>query len=164
MRLAEEITAHRLWCLSDLSEYNPACSFPAFGESEVGGSLKDEKIMNTPSTPPPPPPLAFIDFDASCCVAATFSQLFRYLQSKQLDFLARNYHALRVKHSITPSFAEDTGFDASRAAAAHAEVARSKLKAEATSSDPEAEGDECAFGARVDLGKGRRGWGRYWLV
>ncbi|CAM9118714.1 unnamed protein product [Sphacelaria rigidula] len=63
----------------------------------------------------------------------------KYLQPKQLDFIARNYHALRVKHSITPSFAEDTGFDVSRAAAAHAEVARSKLKYEAAFSHPGAE-------------------------
>lgn len=55
-----------------------------------------------------------------------------------------------MKHSITPSFAEDTGFDVSRAAAAHAEVARSKLKDEAAFSHPGAEGEECT-GVHMDV-------------
>lgn len=52
----------------------------------------------------------------------------RYLHSKQLDFLARNYHALRVKHSIKPSFESETGFDVSRAKTAHTEIESAKAK------------------------------------
>lgn len=52
----------------------------------------------------------------------------RYLSSKQLGFLAQNYHALRHKHGITPTFVNDAGFDPSRAVAAHAAIVEATSK------------------------------------
>lgn len=50
----------------------------------------------------------------------------RYLSAKQLGFLAQNHHALRHKHGITPSFAEDSGFNCRPAIEAHASVESAK--------------------------------------
>lgn len=54
----------------------------------------------------------------------------RYLSAKQLGFLAQNYHALRHKHRVTPSFAADTGFDTRRASLAHAGIAAAQERAD----------------------------------
>lgn len=66
-------------------------------------------------------------------VPRTFSLLVsvnRYLSSEQLGFLAQNYHALRQKHGISPSFMADTGFDTKRASLAHADIAAAQKRAE----------------------------------
>lgn len=94
----------------------------------------------------------------------------RYLTSKQLGFLAQNYQALRHKHGITKSFKARTGFDTTRASAAHGVIAAVQERFdEAASSGKRGRGgvfvvgEEILAKRRVVL-KGGDNWGQAKLL
>ena len=114
----------------------------------------------------------------SCaCLTPSLSRCFsvpeRYLSSKQLGFLAQNYHALRHKHGISPSFLTDTGFDTKRASVAHAGIATAQKladKAAAAGADGGADGGlafvagERLLAKRRVVLKGDESWGQAELL
>lgn len=114
-------------------------------------------------------------FIFSYSLPPTFLTIFclhRYLSPKQLGFLAQNYHALRHKHGITPSFEADTGFDTKRASLAHAGIASAQKRADKSAaargfgvngSVKFATGERLLAKRRVAL-KGDESWGSAELV
>eukprot|EP00903_Cladosiphon_okamuranus_P015157 g14015.t1 len=100
----------------------------------------------------------------------------KYLSPKQLGFLAQNYHALRHKYGITPSFLADTGFDTRRALLAHAGIAAAQERADKAAASAGGGGGGVVGGALVFVAgeqllarrravlEGDEGWGQAELL